>query len=390
MRLLSSLVFAAALVLPGLAHAQSHWIAPGKIDTFPLCISESCLRHAWPVASIVVTMNGLERAWSLLDVVCRHTRSGNDVLMAQGTGYQRIMLTTQLYAPAFDGCTVSIENWDDVSQHYTLGIAALPEDLGVQLFPGRKTTRNRPSTRGPDADDEPDPPSNVNDPDPRFDDTFWRQLVYNAHDEPGPMGLRRARTLTKPMGVYIKTTDETGQPALSAELVSEAAALLQQWGEQWTGRRIVSRISSGPDHPGERQGWIVVEPHRTVTNLPGAKPNTCGWAWVGANPGRILMGLDDNCMRPRGQFLAMLAHELGHAVGFRHVDPQRYPTSIMKPSLGADFIYPSGKEQFHGDLAYDIGRGKGYCGWPHGDNCPRRGGLSLDPPWMGPPPIAID
>ena len=95
-------------------------------------------------------------------------------------------------------------------------------------------------------------------------------------------------------------------------------------------------------------------------------------------------------MQPRSQFLAVLAHELGHAVGFRHVDPQRFPTAIMTPATGSNFIYPSGHEQFHGDLAYEIGRGAGYCGWPHGDNCPRRGGLSLDPPWMGPPPITID
>ena len=389
---LPAFVVAAALILPGLVlHAQSHWISPGKIDTFNLCISESCLGKAWPVAGIIVTINGTESAWTLLDLTCRHTDSNSDVLMAQGTGYQRIMLTSQLYAPAFQGCSVSIHNWDDVSQHYTLGIAAMPEQFGVPLFPGRKTTTDGQSSRGPDVDDgDPADDLDVNDADPRFDDTLWRQLVYDQHGEPGPLGLRRSHTLARRMGVYIKTTDETGQASLSAELVAEAATLLQQWGEQWTGRSTVSRVSSGRDHPGERQDWIVIEPYTSLTHFAGATENTCGLARIGGNPGRIQMSMEDRCMQPREQFLAILAHELGHAVGFFHVDPQHFPTSIMKPAIGGDFIYPSGREQYHGGLAYDIGRGAGYCGWPHGANCPRRGALSLDTPWMGPPPIAID
>ena len=99
----------------------------------------------------------------------------------------------------------------------------------------------------------------------------------------------------------------------------------------------------------------------------------CGRASVGANPGTIWLNADSRACLD----LEVYAHELGHALGFFHVDPRVYPNAVMKPQgwrhNSGQYRF-TGQEKYHARLAYEVGRGHEYCGWPFQRVCatPRR------------------
>ena len=147
---------------------------------------------------------------------------------------------------------------------------------------------------------------------------------------------------------------------------------------QLSGVRYTGRIESGPTDPGKRQGWIRVTPE-------WLGEDKCGDARVGGNPGLIRLNLRwSQCLD-----LEVFAHELGHAMGFWHVDPRLFPRAVMKQR---GWQHNSGqyrftnREIYHAQLAYEVGRGERYCGWPFQATCPRRGTLGF----RGVAPIVID
>ena len=112
----------------------------------------------------------------------------------------------------------------------------------------------------------------------------------------------------------------------------------------------------------------------------------CGWARIGSTIGRIWLRVTDDlrCFK-----METFAHEVGHALGFYHVDGSAYPNSVMNTPAAASRF--TDREVYHARLAYQAGRSAPYCGWPEGDNCPTRGllgGPSMQ--LMGAPPIVID
>ena len=146
-----------------------------------------------------------------------------------------------------------------------------------------------------------------------------------------------------------------------------------RYGRQLSGRNIIGQIRTGSYQEVDRHrasdepGWIYVVP---VTDLPGTR---CGQARVGANPGLIQLNANNTACLD----LEVFAHELGHALGFFHVDPRVYPNAVMKP-LGwrhnsGQYRF-SAQEKYHARLAYQVGRGHAYCGWPFQRVCatPRR------------------
>ena len=74
---------------------------------------------------------------------------------------------------------------------------------------------------------------------------------------------------------------------------------------------------------------------------------------------------------------------LGMRWGSLHVAD---PTAIMasEVSTGRDTFNAS--EQYHARLAYEVGRGNAYCGWPFQASCTQRGSFRA----MGTDPIVIN
>ena len=139
---------------------------------------------------------------------------------------------------------------------------------------------------------------------------------------------------------------------------------------QLTGRSYRGRIESGIGDR-NRTGWITVR-FVTQEEEPEITEGACGRASIGADPGNIWI-----IRRARGRracvseagFAPLFAHEMGHAIGFYHVVNR---SAVMNPEFGGPRTF-SATEQYHANLAYEVGRGAGYCGWPFQANCTRRG-----------------
>ena len=156
--------------------------------------------------------------------------------------------------------------------------------------------------------------------------------------------------------------------------------------ESLTGEPYSGRIEGGIADRDEA-GWITIvfdtPPHETES------ANVCGRARLGANPGRVWLNLDArgrphlNCGQSNFQVYTIL-HEIGHAMGFRHVADRR---ALMAPGGGGRYenfqTAFTSREQYHARLAYRIGRGyRKYCGWPLRVACgdlPRRGAAPRTP-----------
>ncbi len=113
----------------------------------------------------------------------------------------------------------------------------------------------------------------------------------------------------------------------------------------------------------KRAGWITVR-FVTYEEEPEIAEGACGRASVGANPGSIWI-----IRRARGNkrcvdhafFPELFAHEFGHALGFYHVGDR---TAVMTATGLAGRAKFTDHEQYHAQLAYEVGRGKSYRGWP--------------------------
>ena len=117
---------------------------------------------------------------------------------------------------------------------------------------------------------------------------------------------------------------------------------------------------SGAQRPGRK-----TRARRQLDNAEGA----CGRARRGADPGAIWI-----VRRARGNyrcvdmdsFPELFAHEFGHAMGFSHVEDR---TAIMAKGVWNGQSTFTAREQYHARLAYEVGRGHEYCGWPFQRTC---------------------
>ena len=96
---------------------------------------------------------------------------------------------------------------------------------------------------------------------------------------------------------------------------------------------------------------------------------SCGFTRVGDDPNSIFLNHD--CVKRRGpDAIAYLkhvfVHEFGHTMGFKHVLDAN---AVMGSGNLSDTF--SAREQFHAQLAYKVGRGARYCGWPLSAECTR-------------------
>ena len=188
--------------------------------------------------------------------------------------------------------------------------------------------------------------------DPRFDLQFWRDLVYaevdrerNGYTGPMPSG---SDVLDHVRYFYIET--KAMPPDLSGHIERIIPRLwsdLTGWG--FTGR-IESGLSARP-----RPGWTSV---RVVP--PG---DGCGGFVDILHMGRndhTWIELHSDCNDLPGTF----AHEFGHALGFKHV---RNRGAVMSKTHGSSAF--TSAERYHAQLAYEVGHGATYCGWPYSAEC---------------------
>ena len=210
------------------------------------------------------------------------------------------------------------------------------------------------------------PPTPDSSADPRFDDAFWQELVFEQFSNPFTLDQKVIQVLnTTSPNVYIYTG--FGHQAIPDEHVGIIRAAIPTAAEQLTGQRYTGRIESGTEHVSERVGWINV---RYFTDADGH--GRCGFTRVGEDPNSIFLNHD--CAKRRGPnaityLKNVFVHEFGHAMGFMHVQDPNAIMAAVNNWLANPAATFSAREQFHAQLAYRVGRGARYCGWPLSAEC---------------------
>ena len=140
--------------------------------------------------------------------------------------------------------------------------------------------------------------------------------------------------------------------------MDEMIAAIPDYMSQITGRPYSTRIETGPAGT-ERTGYVTFVFRREEEN------SSCGRASVGPPAARVILILHERCVATTTRLLALVAHELGHAMGLYHVGDTR---SVMYRS-NRDVTRFTDDERYHAQLAYEVGYGKRYCGWPFSAGC---------------------
>ena len=180
-----------------------------------------------------------------------------------------------------------------------------------------------------------------------FSLAFYRQLARDAYEEED--GLEDLVVWRSAPSFYVRTTDENGR-AISSGVLRTITNTIRTAVRDFTGGRFnAAAIDTGSSTRRERAGWVNVH---IVQETDGA----CGTAFVGANPGQITL-LHSGCGCDDGEISSeIVAHEVGHALGFFHVSDRR---SLMYPFVTGNC--PNGSltptERHHASVAYSRPRG---------------------------------
>jgi hypothetical protein len=150
---------------------------------------------------------------------------------------------------------------------------------------------------------------------------------------------------------YLKTVDQKGR-AIEPEVLTVVRDALFRATPLFTGGKLTTvAVESGTDTRADADGWITIEIRRDPDER-----STCGYAYVGENPGSITL-FDDVCSCGSVKIPgSVVMHEVGHTLGFFHVSDNR---SVMYPFAPGNC--PPGdlsaSEKYHAAIAYSRPRG---------------------------------
>jgi hypothetical protein len=178
-----------------------------------------------------------------------------------------------------------------------------------------------------------------------FDAKYYRQLVRNEFDS--TTGLQALRRWTQSPSFYLKTVDEAGV-TMDPQLVDMVEADIRLSVSAFTGGQFdVAAVERGLQTRETTAGWI------TVKWLGAPEPGVCGRAHVGLERGATIefsylhtsgCGCDGSKIRHK-----TVRHEVGHAMGFWHVDNTE---DVMSNRNFSCHTMPTSRERFHAGIAY--------------------------------------
>lgn len=166
---------------------------------------------------------------------------------------------------------------------------------------------------------------------PQFDQTFYNALAHGTLEMGTSAPLRR---LLQSPSIYLQ------RAGLSDAFVAQVEQTYRQEIPAFTGGALtLARFETGESPRPEADGWIVIE-------LRNDDAADCGSTKLGASAGHMWINTASKCERGGSLLVSIFAHELGHALGFYHVD-----SGLMQPFVTVDQTLTA-REQYHGAVAY--------------------------------------
>jgi len=176
-----------------------------------------------------------------------------------------------------------------------------------------------------------------------FSATFFRQLTHDTYEWPKAPG-EFVRWVENPR-FYVRTLDQAGRP-VEKEVLAAIRQAIPAAVRDFTGGVLSATVEEGRERRPSATGWINIE---IIDDLK--EWDLCGLATIGDNPGRITF-YSDVCMCGSVKIPpALVAHEVGHSLGFTHVSDRN---SVMYPFIksGCRAATLSPNERYHAPLAY--------------------------------------